>query len=163
LANGRYGHRSSSQFLLLPTANIFNYYRHHHHILVITFVQGIYNYVNKTTPVSRAHSVAAVLYLQSVLHVMLFRRRNMFCTFTSTLSPVCKQLPICFFCSSLILCFPGMLLRVLWVIMKWFQSPPLLQVSLFLSHSTCAQFLLCLYIFMYYYYNYYYHHHVKKK
>ena len=28
------------------------------------------------------------------------------------------------------------------MILKWFQSPHLLQVSLLLSHSTCAEFLL---------------------
>ena len=42
-------------------------------ILVITFMQGIYNYTPETKHVSRVYSVAGVLYLQSVLHVMLFR------------------------------------------------------------------------------------------
>ena len=42
-------------------------------ILVITSMQCIYNYVPETNHVSTVHSVAAVLYLQSVLHVMLFR------------------------------------------------------------------------------------------
>ena len=42
-------------------------------ILVITFMQGIYNYIPETNHVYRVYSVAAVLYLQSVLHVMLFR------------------------------------------------------------------------------------------
>jgi len=42
-------------------------------ILVITFMNGIYNYVPETNHVSRVYSVAAVLYLQFVLHVMLFR------------------------------------------------------------------------------------------
>jgi len=42
-------------------------------ILVITFMQGMYNYVLAINHVSRVHSVAAVLYLQFVLHVMLFR------------------------------------------------------------------------------------------
>ena len=46
-------------------------HRHHHH-LVITFMQDIYNYTPETNPVSKARSFAAVLYLQSVLHVMLF-------------------------------------------------------------------------------------------
>jgi hypothetical protein len=41
-------------------------------ILVITFMQGIYNYIPETNHVSRVYSVAFVLYLQSVLHVMLF-------------------------------------------------------------------------------------------
>jgi hypothetical protein len=42
-------------------------------ILVITIMQGNYNFTPETNHVSRVHSVAAVLYLQSVLHVVLFR------------------------------------------------------------------------------------------
>jgi hypothetical protein len=41
-------------------------------ILHITFLQGIYNYVPETDHVSRVYSVAAVLYLQSVLCIILF-------------------------------------------------------------------------------------------
>ena len=41
-------------------------------------MDGIYNYIPDTNHVSRVHSVTAVLYLQSVLHVM-------FCTFTLAL------------------------------------------------------------------------------
>ena len=41
-------------------------------IFVITFMQGIYNYLPETNHVSRVQSVAAVLYLQFVLQVMLF-------------------------------------------------------------------------------------------
>ena len=51
-------------------------------ILVINFMQGIYNYIPETNHVSRVNSVAAVRYLQFVLHVMLFRPWSMFCTFT---------------------------------------------------------------------------------
>ena len=36
-------------------------------------MQGIYNYIPETKNVSTVYSVAAVLYLQYVLHVMLFR------------------------------------------------------------------------------------------
>jgi len=39
-------------------------------ILVITFIQGICNYIAETNHVSRVYSVAAVLYLQFELHVM---------------------------------------------------------------------------------------------
>jgi hypothetical protein len=42
-------------------------------ILVITFMQDIYNYLPETNHVSRVYIVADVLYLQFVLHVMLFR------------------------------------------------------------------------------------------
>ena len=51
-------------------------------IPVFTFMHGIYNYIPETDHVSRVRSVAAVLYLQFVLHVMLFRPCNMFCTVT---------------------------------------------------------------------------------
>jgi len=36
-------------------------------------MQDIYNYIAETNNVSRVYSVAAVLYLQFMLHVMLFR------------------------------------------------------------------------------------------
>jgi hypothetical protein len=51
-------------------------------IFVITCMQGIYTYIPETNNVSRVYSVAAVLYLHFVLHVMLFHPQNMFCTFT---------------------------------------------------------------------------------
>ena len=41
-------------------------------ILVIIFMQGIYNYIPETNHVSRVYSVAVVLCLLFVLHVMLF-------------------------------------------------------------------------------------------
>ena len=49
-------------------------------IIFITCMHGIYNYIPATNPVSTVHSVAAVLYLQFVLHVMLFRLWNVYCT-----------------------------------------------------------------------------------
>ena len=42
-------------------------------ILVIALMQGIYNYTPETNQVYRVYSVAAVLYLDFLLHVMLFR------------------------------------------------------------------------------------------
>jgi hypothetical protein len=57
-------------------------------LLTITCMQGIYNYIPETNHISRAHTIAAVLYLQFALHVMPFRPWNMLCTFTSALSAV---------------------------------------------------------------------------
>ena len=51
-------------------------------IFVITFIQGIYNELLETSHVSTVYIVAAVLYLQFLLHVMLFRNLNIFYTFT---------------------------------------------------------------------------------
>ena len=65
--------------------------------LVISFMYDIYNYIPETNRVSTVFSVTAVLYLQSVLHVMLFRVLNMFCTFTSALPTVCVQCTIWLF------------------------------------------------------------------
>ena len=45
----------------------------------------ICNYIPETDRVSTVHSVTAVMYLQFVLHVMLFR------TFTLAFSEVCTQ------------------------------------------------------------------------
>jgi len=42
-------------------------------ILVINFIQGIYNYTPDTNHVSRVYADAAVLYLQFVPHVKLCR------------------------------------------------------------------------------------------
>ena len=44
-------------------------------------MQGIYNYRPDPNYVSSVCNIAAVLYLQFVLQVMLFRSWNMFCTF----------------------------------------------------------------------------------
>ena len=63
-------------------------------MFVIAFMQGIYSYIPETNRFSKVHSVATVLYLQSVLHAMLFRMLNMFCTFTLALPAVCVQCPV---------------------------------------------------------------------
>jgi hypothetical protein len=39
-------------------------------LLFITFMQGIYNYIPETNHVSRAYSVATMLYLQFMVHVI---------------------------------------------------------------------------------------------
>jgi membrane protein YdbS with pleckstrin-like domain len=61
-------------------------------ILVITFMQSICNYIPEINNFSIAYSAAAVLYLQFMLQVMLFRPLNMFCTSTFSLSAV--QCPV---------------------------------------------------------------------
>ena len=56
-------------------------------IILLYYHQGIYNCISKTNHVSRVYSVAALLYLQFVIYVMLFRM----CTFTLTLSEMHVQ------------------------------------------------------------------------
>ena len=75
-------------------------------------MQAIYNYIPVINYVYRVYDVAAVLYLQFVIQVMLFHTWNMFSIFTLVLSKVRVQCQVrLFFCSSLISCFPSMLLR----------------------------------------------------
>ena len=66
-------------------------------ILVFILMPGIYHYIPETNHVSSVYSFTAVLYLQSLLHVMLIRLRNMFCTFTPALTAVRAQCPIWLF------------------------------------------------------------------
>ena len=49
-------------------------------LYVITIIENIYNYIPETNHVSGVYSVAAALYLQLLLNVMLFRMLTMFCT-----------------------------------------------------------------------------------
>ena len=114
-------------------------------MLVINFMQVIYNYTPETNRVSSVYSAAAVLYLQSVLHVTSFRPWNMFCTFYVSTSPqfVCSaQYGCCFWQFLNFVLSPVRCSGTVWVTLKLFQSPLLLPVSLLLSHSACAEFLL---------------------
>jgi len=71
----------SPRHTLHPIINIINIINIIIIIIIITilyytllyFTQDIYNYVPETNHVSRVYNVAAVLYLQFVLHVMLLR------------------------------------------------------------------------------------------
>jgi len=60
-------------------------------VLVIAFMHGIYNYIPETNHVSRVHSVAAVLYIQSMLHVMLFRPVKYVLYFCISVGPVAQS------------------------------------------------------------------------
>ena len=57
-------------------------------------MQDIYNHIPETNLVSRAYSVAAVVYSQFLLHVTLFRPRRIFCTYTLALSVVRVPCPL---------------------------------------------------------------------
>jgi chromate transport protein ChrA len=93
-------------------------------IIVINYMQGIYNYIPEKNHVCRVYSVSAVLFLKLMLHVMLFRMWNTFCTLTLSLSIVCVQCPIWLFFAvpwfrAFLVCCSG----IVGVILKWFQSP----------------------------------------
>jgi hypothetical protein len=52
-------------------------------------MQGIYNYVPETNHVSTVYSVAAVLYLQFIVHVMLLPMLNVLYFNISTFRSMC--------------------------------------------------------------------------
>jgi len=64
----RYVTTTASHYTDQATLNL---YHHHHHHPCYHLYAGIYNYIPETGHVSRVYSVATVLYLQSVLHVLL--------------------------------------------------------------------------------------------
>jgi hypothetical protein len=66
IGSGIFSHHYSSVALLL----FCNYHSHH------PCCHSIYNYIPETNYVSRVHSVRTILYLQFVLHVMLFHLCN---------------------------------------------------------------------------------------
>jgi len=75
-------------------------------------MRHIYHHIPETNHVSRVYSVAAVLCLQFVLHVMLFRKWNMSRSLTLALSALCVQCPIwLFFAVPEFRAFPVTLLR----------------------------------------------------
>jgi len=72
---------------------------------------GIYNYTPQTNYVSRVHSFAATLYLQFMLHVVLFPTLNVMYFYITTSRRACAVPNMVASCSSLISCFPDMSLR----------------------------------------------------
>ena len=113
-------------------------------LFVTTFTQGIYNHIPETNIVSRAHSVAALLYLQFMIHVMLFSMLNVLYFHSSNFRSMFAVPYITLFCGPLISCFPGMLPRYF---LNYFELGP------FALIITGISFVF--YIYYYYYYYYY--------
>ena len=86
--------------------------------------------------VSRVYSVAAILWLKFMLHVTLFLMINVLYLYISTLWSTCTVPRMAVFSSFLVFCFPD----IFWMILRWFQLPLILIVSLLFLHSTCAVF-----------------------
>jgi len=74
-------------------------------------MQDICNFRPETNRASRVYSVAAALYSQFVLHVMLFPMLNVLHFYSSTSRSICAVPNMAVFCSSLISCFLFLLLR----------------------------------------------------
>jgi hypothetical protein len=75
-------------------------------------MQCIFSYVpEEANHVCGVYNVAAILWSQLMAHVMLFPFIIIFCFYISTFWSLCAVPNMAVLCSSLISCFPGMLLR----------------------------------------------------
>ena len=73
-------------------------------------MQGIYAYIPKTNYVPREYSVAAILLLLFMVLISLVSVLNLLYIYISTFRSMCAVPNMAVFRSSLISCFPGMLL-----------------------------------------------------
>ena len=80
-------------------------------IICYQFMQDIYNSVPETYNVCKVHSVAIILYLQIVLHVMLFPKVNILYIYWSTFRSTCLVPSMAVYCISLIFYFRDILFR----------------------------------------------------
>ena len=78
----------------------------------VAFMQVNYNCIPESSHVSRVHN-AAILWLQIVAHVMLLHILHVLYFYIITFQIACAVRNMAVFCSSLMSCFPGMLLRYL--------------------------------------------------
>ena len=76
-------------------------------------MQGIYTYIPETNYVSREYSVAVILLLLFMVLISLVSVLNLLYFYISTFRSKCAVPNVAVFCSSLISCFPGILLLLL--------------------------------------------------
>ena len=82
-------------------------------LFVIMFTQGIYNYISETNQVPTVYTVAAILSLQYMVHIMLFPMIKLLYIVLSisTIRSLCAVLSAANFFSSLMSFFPGISFR----------------------------------------------------
>jgi hypothetical protein len=73
-------------------------------------MQGIYTYISETNHVPKQYNVAAILSLLFMVPISLAPALVLMYFYISTFRSMCAVLNMAVFCSSLILCFPGMVL-----------------------------------------------------
>jgi hypothetical protein len=108
-------------------------------LLLITFTQDTYNYVPETKHVSRVCNCSVVA-ICATCNAISYEKR--FVILDYLLLNRCAVPSRAIFCTSLILGFPGVLLRYFLNDLKWFLLSLLLLVSLLYFHSTYAVFIL---------------------
>ena len=80
-------------------------------LFVITFMQGIDNYTPETNHDFRVYSVVAILQLQFMVLIILYALLNILYFYISSFQSKFAVPNVAVFCTSLVLCFPSMLLR----------------------------------------------------
>ena len=147
-------------------------------------MQDIYTYIPETNYVPREYSVAAILLLLFMVLISLVSVLNLLYFYISTFRSMCAVPNMAVFCSSLISCFPGMLLTYF---LNDFEIVPVAPIItgitfVFTFHMHCiyivrylyfrifsASFLITflspeiatfinIYVTFYYYYYYYYYY-----
>ena len=116
-------------------------------IIIISFMPRTYTCIPETIHVPRQYSVAAILYLLFMVHITLFIMLNLLHFYISTFHSVCAVPNMAVFCSSLISCFPGMLLRYF---LNDFEMVPVAPIItgitfVFTFHMRCISTLMSLY------------------
>jgi hypothetical protein len=76
----------------------------------VSFMQGIYTHIPETNPVSKEHSVAAILSLLFMVPISLAAALALMYFYISTFRSMCAVPNMAVFCSSLTSCCPGMVL-----------------------------------------------------
>ena len=82
-------------------------------LFVIIFTQVIYNYISETNQVPTVYTVAAILSLQYMVHILLFPMIKLLYLVLSisTLGSLCAVISAANFFSSLMSFFPGIFFR----------------------------------------------------
>ena len=110
-------------------------------------MQGIYTYIPKTNCVPREYSVAAILLLLFMVLMSLVSVLNLPYFYISTFRSMCSVPNMAVFWSSLISCFPGMLLTYF---LNDFETVPVAPIIIhitfvFTFHVRCISVLRSLY------------------
>ena len=123
-------------------------------IIIISFMQGVYTYFPKTNDVPREYSVAAILLLLFMVLGSLVSVLNLLYFYIISFRSMCSVPNMAVVCSSLISCFPGMLLTYF---LNDFEIVPVAPIITGITFVFTFN-MRCISIVRYYYY-YYYHHH----
>ena len=110
-------------------------------------MQGIYTYIPETNYVSREHSVAAILLLLFMVLISLVPVLNLLYFYISTFRSMCAVPNMAVFCSSLISCFPGMLLTYFLNVFEILPVAPIINgiTFVFTFHMRCISIVRSLY------------------